>query len=132
MSANGLWCALLLAQDVAEDDAFTNISITSICSRWLLKKKKKKKSHMYSSGGLTALCSACAGKSTTLRIFVLFQDIVLLKGRVLISYQDRKQQLTVKMSPINLICKFQDRGRKPAHGPNARISSARDDYANCC
>lgn len=53
---------------------------------------------MYSSGGLTALCSACAGKSTTLRIFVLFQDIVLQKGRVLISYQDRKQQLTVKMS----------------------------------
>lgn len=106
MSANGLWCTLLLAQDVAEDDAFTNISITSICSGWLLKKKK---SHMYSSGGFTALW-----------IFVLFQDIVLLKGRVLISYQDRKQQLSVKMSPINLISKFQDRGRKP----NARTSLA--------
>lgn len=110
MSANGLWCTLLLAQDVAEDDAFTNISITSICSRWLLKKKK---SHVYSSGGLTALFSACAKKSTTLRIFVVFQDIVLLKGWVFISYQDRKQQLMVRMSPINLICKFLDRGGNP-------------------
>lgn len=53
--------------------------------------------------------------------------IVVLKGRVFFFisfYLDRKQQLSLKMSPISLMCMFLNCGREPTLGTNTMISSA--------